>query len=495
MNRREFLDRTKQTTLGLAVGMTILGDARSVRAAPANDKISLAIVGLGRGRNLGHGFLDRGDCRIVYACDVNRKLAASRAKEFAERQPVDPPKVEGDFRRALDDKSVDAVVVATPDHWHCPAAVWACQAGKDVYVEKPLGHNPWEGRKAVEAARKYKRIVQVGTQSRSAPYNFAAKRYLDAGKLGKVHLCRVFNQKSWPNFPPLPDSNPPADFDWDMWNGPAPDAPYNANYVGKWHHFWRYSGGDIINDGSHQLDLARWLMGVDYPKTVYSVGGRFNAEGAAETPDTQVAAFEFDNLLMTFELTLYTPYMLKTSPATRDSSSTGSGRRTGEALVDNGVVAREVVDFALRRQKEEAGSRKVGEILMEMGAVNARQLSQALRTQARPVEPAAKAGTDTSIRIDTTKLDSLIDAVSDLKVIRAIRLSNDVAAQTQPLLADYSRQATKPPPWAGPSRPSGAWSGPPASRLISPPSSTSDACSTPRSTAQTPATCGDASGS
>ena len=321
MNRREFLDRTKQTTLGLAVGMTILGDARSVRAAPANDKISLAIVGLGRGRNLGHGFLDRGDCRIAYACDVNRKLAASRAKEFAERQPVDPLKVEGDFRRALDDKSVDAVVVATPDHWHCPATVWACQAGKDVYVEKPLGHNPWEGRKAVEAARKYKRIVQVGTQNRSAPYNFAAKRYLDEGKLGKVHLCRVFNQKSWPNFPSLSDSNPPADFDWEMWNGPAPDAPYNANFVGKWHHFWRYSGGDIINDGSHQLDLARWLMGVDYPKTVYSVGGRFNSAGAAETPDTQVAAFEFDNLLMTFELTLYTPYMLKTSPATRNSST------------------------------------------------------------------------------------------------------------------------------------------------------------------------------
>ncbi len=211
------------------------------------------------------------------------------------------------------------MVVATPDHWHCPATVWACRAGKDVYVEKPLGHSPWEGHKAVEAARKYKRIVQLGTQNRSGECYIAAKKYLDDGKLGKVHLCRVFNQKRWHDFRARPDSRPPEWFDWDMYNGPAPEAPYNVNYVNHWHCYWRYSGGDIINDGVHQLDLARWLMGVEYPKTVYCTGGRFQFTGDGENPDTQVANYEFDDLLMTFELTLYTPYMLKTSPRTRKS--------------------------------------------------------------------------------------------------------------------------------------------------------------------------------
>jgi predicted dehydrogenase len=224
-----------------------------------------------------------------------------------------------DFRKALDDKAVDAIVVATPDHWHCLAAIWGCQAGKDVYVEKPLSHSCWEGRKAVEAARKHKRIVQVGLQNRSAAYNWEAKKYLDEGRLGKIHLCRVFNQKGQNDFPALPDAAPPKTLDWDMWNGPAPASRYNANYINCWHGFWRYSGGDMANDGVHQLDLARWLMGVELPKSVYCTGGCFNTKGADETPDTQVATFEFDNLVMTFEMTLYTPYMLKISPQIRQS--------------------------------------------------------------------------------------------------------------------------------------------------------------------------------
>ena len=140
---------------------------------------------------------------------MNLGVARQRAKEFASRQPGDPPKVVQDFRRALDDKSVDALVVATPDHWHCLATIWACQAGKDVYVEKPLSYNPWEGRQAVEAARKYERIVQVGTQNRSAPYNMAARKYIEEGKLGKIHYCRVFDQKFLPSFPPCPTAGRP----------------------------------------------------------------------------------------------------------------------------------------------------------------------------------------------------------------------------------------------------------------------------------------------
>jgi len=315
MRRREFLARS-----GMARGAMTLASARSVRAAPANDALTLAIVGVrGRGAALGQGFIERGDCRVVYVCDVNLDIANSRAGEFAQRQNGKSPKVVQDFRRALDDKSVDAVVVATPDHWHCPATVWACQAGKDVYVEKPLGHNAWEGRRAVEAARKYKRIVEVGLQNRSAAYNHSAKKFLSEGKLGRIHLCRVFNQKLWPRVEPKPDSQPPKGFDWDMFNGPAPESPYNVNYVNHWHNFWQYSGGDIINDGVHQLDLARWVMDVKYPKSVYCAGGQFDPQTAEQTPQVQLATFEFDRLFMTFEMTLYTPYMLKTSPATRES--------------------------------------------------------------------------------------------------------------------------------------------------------------------------------
>jgi predicted dehydrogenase len=159
----------------------------------------------------------------------------------------------------------------------------------------------------------------VGTQNRSAPYNFAAKKYLEEGKLGRIHLCRVFNMKFWGNRPMEEDSEPPAGFDWDMWNGPAPEHPYNPTLHRGWHHLWRYSGGDMANDGVHQIDLARWLCGVELPAQVHAAGGRFDTEGAAESPDTQVVTWQYDDLVMTFELTLYTPYMLKTDSGIRDS--------------------------------------------------------------------------------------------------------------------------------------------------------------------------------
>ena len=322
MNRRDFLKRSTKTSMGVAASWTILKNAQSVRAAPANDRVILAMVGVrGRGGNLAQGFAERSDCHINYICDVDTNLFPATVKRIAPIQGGPEPVCVQDFRKVLDEKSVDAIVVATPDHWHCLATVWGCQAGKDVYVEKPLSFNQWEGRKAIEAARKYKRVVQVGMQCRSGAYLKAAKNYLDEGKLGKVHLCRVFDQKGGAealgNFPAEPDRDPPSGFDWEMWNGPAPEARYNANYINHWHSFWRYSGGDMVNDAVHQLDVARWLMGVEYPKSVSCMGGRYSDEGIAETPDTQLANFELDKLLMTVEMTLYTPYMLKVSPSLR----------------------------------------------------------------------------------------------------------------------------------------------------------------------------------
>lgn len=320
INRRQFIGRSKTTTLGMAAGATILADTRSVGAAPANDRLVMAVIGVGsRGNSLASGFLGRGDCEIAYICDVNRGLHERRAEAYAASQGGKRPKCVQDFREMLGDDSVDAVVIATPPHWHALATILCCEAGKDVYCEKPQSHNCWEGRQAIAAARKHDRVVQIGTQNRSGPYNLAAKRYLDEGKLGRIHLCRVYEQCYEPNFQWGPNSEPPATLDWEMWNGPAPERKYNNAIRSQWRQLWDYSGGQMSYQGIHQVDLARMLCGVDYPSTVYSTGGRFNSKGAAETPDTQVAVFEFPQMLMTYEQTLYTPYMLRNDPVLRNS--------------------------------------------------------------------------------------------------------------------------------------------------------------------------------
>ena len=210
------------------------------------------------------------------------------------------------------------MVIATPDHWHCLATIWACEAKKDVFVTAPLSHDPWEGRRAVEAARKHERIVAADLACRSSAYGQSAKKYIDSGKLGKIHFCRVYEQTGQSNFPALPDAAVPEGLDWNAWNGPAPKTPYNANCQNNWHGYWQYSGGNAAVEGIHQLDLARWLCGLDYPKSVTTQGARFDTPGANETPETMVSVFEFDHLLMTFELTLSTPYMTRISQAVRN---------------------------------------------------------------------------------------------------------------------------------------------------------------------------------
>jgi len=337
IHRRKFLVQVRKAGVGVAAGAAVLTSTKSARPSSPNEKIVLGMVGIrGRGALLSMGFALRPDCEVAYLADVDDRwfgtaasagymrftpphLAVLPRAEAVERAQGKAPKTVRDFRRVLDDKSVDAIVVATPDHWHALATIWGCQAGKDVYVEKPASHTPWEGRKMVEAARQHMRIVQLGTQSRSAPYMIEAKKYIADGKLGKIHLCRVYNQKLWRNSPPVPDADPPPELDWDMWSGPAQASKYNFNHWEHWNHFWRYSGGDSINDSIHQYDLARWLCDVEYPKSVYSVGGRWAEQGAFETPDTQLAVYEFERLVMTFEMTLYTPYMIVADQELRDS--------------------------------------------------------------------------------------------------------------------------------------------------------------------------------
>lgn len=331
ITRRHFISAAGTATIGVNAGIAAVAASRNV-AEKIKDPVRLAVVGIhGRGGTHARKFAARPDSEVVYLCDVDETLFAPYVQELAQIQGK-PPKVTGDFRRALDDKSIDAVIIATPDHWHALATIWACQAGKDVYVEKPISHSPWEGRQMVAAARRYDRIVQVGTQNRSGHYNMLAKEYIDSGKLGGIHMVRVYNQKEWPNSPAVADRDPPAGLNWDMWTGPAPKSRYNENFHRRWNHFWRFSGGDIINDGVHQMDLARWLTGKTYPNSVYSTGGRFDEKGVFESPDTQVAVFNYDDLVLIFELTLYTPYMLKSDQALRDSDRFPYWPQNGERI-------------------------------------------------------------------------------------------------------------------------------------------------------------------
>ena len=215
-------------------------------------------------------------------------------KKLAETQNGAAPKGSQDYRRALDDKSVDAVIVATPDHWHALAAIHACQAGKDVYVEKPPSHNCWEGRKMVEAARKYKRIVQVGTQNRR-PLHHRREEVHRRRQTGKGPLLPHLQPERLEQLPHAAGQRSARRIRLGPLERPGPGSKYNATLHRNWHHFWRYSSGDIINDGIHQIDLARLVLGVDYPKSVYSTGARYEP-GAAESPDTQMAVYDFDDM-------------------------------------------------------------------------------------------------------------------------------------------------------------------------------------------------------
>jgi len=241
--------------------------------------------------------------------------AASAARALQKVQGA-LPKTTREMRKVFDDRDVHGVVIATPEQWHALASIWACQAGKDVYVEKCISRRVEESRKMVEAARKYRRIVQAGTQHRSGPYMTAARQYIRDGKLGEIFYVKVCNMlpEVYGGYPlrKVPDSNPPKGFDWDQWLGPAPARPYNPQVHRNWHGYWDFSGGNS-SDGIHQLDLARMLLGEPaHPKSVQCVGGRWRYSDGGEMPDTQIVSFEWDKMAMSFENTGFTPVLIKT---------------------------------------------------------------------------------------------------------------------------------------------------------------------------------------
>jgi len=309
-NRRAFIKKSALGAAGLSLGAGAL-TAKSYRNIPgANNRIHVAVVGIrGRGKGLISGFTGLKDLgvRIKTVCDVDRQFHEAARQQVADAQGGNEPDAVEDMRKVLDDPDIDAVALATPNHWHALGTVWACQAGKHVYVEKPSSHNIWEGRKMVEAARKYNRIVQVGFQLRSRPNVRDAIRFLHEGGIGHVYMARGLCFKPRDSFGIAMDSEPPESLDYDMWLGPADYRPYNEKRVHyNWHWHWNTGNGDTGNQGPHQFDIARWgLNKQEHPVRVQSVGGIFGitpSECSQETPNTQTSAFTYeDGTILEFE--------------------------------------------------------------------------------------------------------------------------------------------------------------------------------------------------
>jgi len=304
LTRRSFLSST-------AAGLV---SARSLIAAPqqssstavgASDRVRIGVIGTGRqGRSDMRAHLALPDVEIAAICDVFAPNLAEAAKLAPSAKTLT------DFRALLDDKTIDAVIIGTPDHWHALMSVMACQAGKDVYVEKPTSVAIAEGRKMVEAARRYSRVVQVGTQQRSAAHFQDAVKLVWDGRLGPISAVRMWNvgNQAPEGIGNPPDGDPPAGLDWDMWLGPAPKRPFNANRFGvtteAWSYFrwfWDYAGGMMTDWGVHLIDIVQWAMKADAPLSVSAVGGHFCLKDNRETPDTIVASYQYPGFVLTYE--------------------------------------------------------------------------------------------------------------------------------------------------------------------------------------------------
>ena len=301
--RRTFLKKTAAATAGVATSFTLAGTKASGRVLGANDAVRMGVAGIhGRGRNHISAFLAMDKVQVTHLIDPDSRLFPGNAAVVEKRCKVKPKCVQ-DVRKALEDKDLDGVSVATCNHWHSLITVWACMAGKDVYVEKPCSHNVFEGRQCVEAARKHKCIVQHGTQRRSGGH-WQTLRDIAAGKHGKLRLVRGGNYNGRGSIGHKKTEDPPEGLDFNVWLGPAPTQPYHANLVHyNWHWFWDTGNGDIGNRGVHTMDLCRWTIpNGTLPDRVISFGGRFVHNDQAETPNLQVAVYDFGRTKLIYEV-------------------------------------------------------------------------------------------------------------------------------------------------------------------------------------------------
>lgn len=309
-NRRTFIKKTALGTAGVTVGLTAMSAKSYARILGANDRVTMAVIGVrGRGKSHVSSFSEMYESGVVVKtiCDTDSAVLDEAVKLAAENQNGKKPGTEQDMRRVFEDEEIDAVAMATPNHWHALGTIWACQAGKHVYVEKPSSHNVFEGRKMVEAARKYNIVVQVGFQNRSSSNVMQAMAFLHDGGIGDVYMSRGTCFKPRDSFGISKDSQPPSTLDYDLWLGPAAYRPYNekkGHY--NWHWHWDTGNGDTGNQGPHQFDLARWGLNKKvHPAKIQSMGGIFGIspqECSQETPNTQTSVFEYeDGKILEFE--------------------------------------------------------------------------------------------------------------------------------------------------------------------------------------------------
>lgn len=288
MQRRQFIETGAATALLAGCATTALSGAAS-----PSERVVVGVMGMSRGRDLARELVGMEGVEVRYVCDADSERANSAAKGLNESGGKTLPIQ--DFRRILDDKEVDALFCAAPNHWHGPATVMACKAGKHVYVEKPACHNPQEGEWMISAAAKYGRCVQMGTQRRSSDGYLKAMEKLQAGVIGKVYLARAFYNSKRGSIGSRTDAIAPSNLDFELWQGPVPKRAYRDNVVHyNWHWFWHWGNGELGNNGIHLVDLCRWGLGVGYPMRTVSSGGRYRFQDDQETPDTHSVAWEFE---------------------------------------------------------------------------------------------------------------------------------------------------------------------------------------------------------
>lgn len=297
-DRREFIKKASSCAAAVTFGAVLPGfSARSYRnIAGANEKIKVACMGVNsRGLAVGTNFAAQKNCEVLHVCDVDSRAAdkcIAQIEKIQQKRPVASP----DFRKALEDKNVDVLIVTAPDHWHAPAAILACAAGKHVYLEKPCSHNPNEGEMLVKATAKYNSVVQMGNQRRSWPNVAAAIAEVHAGVIGRPYFAKTWYTNNRPSIGKGKVVEVPSWLNYELWQGPAPRKPYRDNLIHyNWHWFWNWGTGESLNNGTHMVDLARWGLGVEYPIRVSSAGGRYRYQDDWETPDTQVINLEFNN--------------------------------------------------------------------------------------------------------------------------------------------------------------------------------------------------------